>query len=177
MNQSETKISGIQRIFLYRNAYGETAETRGSEREKMKAKTKSRFPPGRIKRIMQLDEEVGKVAAVVPVLVSRAVEIFMQSLLQGSIDETRRLWAEYQHSQAEDSALQPAHSVESVASQASSTVSSTRRSRNSNTAGTGEKKLVIGPYSLQQCIHTNEHFDFLKDLVKDVAAPAQPRTD
>ena len=35
----------------------------------------------RIKKIMQSDEEVGKVAAPVPVIISRALELFTETLL------------------------------------------------------------------------------------------------
>ena len=34
-----------------------------------KKKYNARFPPARIKKIMQADEDVGKVAAVVPVII------------------------------------------------------------------------------------------------------------
>nr|XP_014341994.1 PREDICTED: dr1-associated corepressor-like [Latimeria chalumnae] len=46
-----------------------------------KRKYNSRFPPARIKKMMQTDEEVGKVAAAVPVIISRALESFLKSLL------------------------------------------------------------------------------------------------
>lgn len=36
----------------------------------------------RIKKIMQSDEEVGKVAAAVPVIISRALELFVETLLK-----------------------------------------------------------------------------------------------
>lgn len=50
-----------------------------------KKKYNARFPPARIKKIMQRDEEVGKVAAPVPVIISRALELFVESLIrQGS---------------------------------------------------------------------------------------------
>lgn len=49
-------------------------------------KFKTRFPPARIKKIMQTDEEVGKVAAPVPVIVSKSVELFTEILLQKSGD-------------------------------------------------------------------------------------------
>jgi Histone-like transcription factor (CBF/NF-Y) and archaeal histone len=43
------------------------------------------FPPqGRIKRIMQADEEVGKIAQAVPVIISRTLELFVESLLTKS---------------------------------------------------------------------------------------------
>lgn len=40
-----------------------------------KKKYNSRFPPARIKRIMQADEEVGKVAAVVPVIICKLMSL------------------------------------------------------------------------------------------------------
>ncbi|XP_014679951.1 PREDICTED: dr1-associated corepressor-like [Priapulus caudatus] len=46
-----------------------------------KKKYNARFPPARIKKIMQLDEDVGKVAAPVPVIISRSLELFVESLL------------------------------------------------------------------------------------------------
>ncbi|KAI1295514.1 Dr1-associated corepressor [Halotydeus destructor] len=48
-----------------------------------------RFPPARIKKIMQADEEVGKVAAIVPVIMSKAVEIFVENLLKKASEVTR----------------------------------------------------------------------------------------
>eukprot|EP00118_Oscarella_pearsei_P025973 m.309141 g.309141 ORF g.309141 m.309141 type:complete len:207 (+) comp45595_c0_seq1:27-647(+) len=44
-------------------------------------KYSTRFPPARIKKIMQTDDEVGKVAAGVPVVISKALEIFLHTLL------------------------------------------------------------------------------------------------
>ncbi len=45
----------------------------------------------RIKKIMQTDEEVGKVAAPVPVLISRALELFVEALMKNvsSVVEAR----------------------------------------------------------------------------------------
>ncbi|ELR10408.1 hypothetical protein VC83_00498 [Pseudogymnoascus destructans] len=50
---------------------------------------KTKFPVARIKRIMQADEEVGKVAQVTPVAVSKALELFMISLVTKSASLTR----------------------------------------------------------------------------------------
>jgi histone H3/H4 len=36
----------------------------------------------RIKKIMQIDDDVGKVAAAVPVIISRALELFVETLLK-----------------------------------------------------------------------------------------------
>ncbi|XP_053212072.1 myotubularin-related protein DDB_G0290005-like [Panonychus citri] len=54
-----------------------------------KKKYNCRFPPARIKKIMQADEEVGKVAAVVPLIISRALELFVESLLTESSKITK----------------------------------------------------------------------------------------
>ncbi|XP_041827097.1 dr1-associated corepressor [Melanotaenia boesemani] len=46
-----------------------------------KRKYNVRFPPSRIKKIMQKDTEVGRIAMAVPVIISRALEMFLKSLL------------------------------------------------------------------------------------------------
>ncbi|KAI6376556.1 hypothetical protein MCOR25_002766 [Pyricularia grisea] len=47
---------------------------------------KTRFPTARIKRIMQADEEVGKVAQQTPIAVGKALEMFMVALVSKSHD-------------------------------------------------------------------------------------------
>ncbi|XP_034953726.1 dr1-associated corepressor isoform X3 [Zootoca vivipara] len=54
-----------------------------------KKKYNARFPPARIKKIMQTDEEIGKVAAAVPVIISRALELFLESLLKKACHVTQ----------------------------------------------------------------------------------------
>ncbi|KAI9489104.1 hypothetical protein BDB00DRAFT_845196 [Zychaea mexicana] len=82
----------------------------------MKKKYKTKFPVARIKKIMQLDEDVGKVAQATPVLIckfissarppppfkvsevffllivksAKALELFMQSLIDQACQETRQ---------------------------------------------------------------------------------------
>ncbi|CAH1791858.1 unnamed protein product [Owenia fusiformis] len=46
-----------------------------------KKKYNARFPHARIKKIMQQDEEVGKVAAAVPVIISKSLELFIDALM------------------------------------------------------------------------------------------------
>ncbi|ORX38655.1 histone-fold-containing protein [Kockovaella imperatae] len=47
-----------------------------------KSKSKSsRFPVARIKKIMQMDEEVGKLASATPVMISKSLECFLQSFI------------------------------------------------------------------------------------------------
>ncbi|KAI5849100.1 DNA polymerase-like protein epsilon subunit C [Tricharina praecox] len=50
---------------------------------------KTKFPVARIKRIMQADEDVGKVAQVTPVVVNKALELFMISLCDKASEEAR----------------------------------------------------------------------------------------
>ncbi|KAF2821471.1 histone-fold-containing protein [Ophiobolus disseminans] len=50
---------------------------------------KNHFPVARIKRIMQADDDVGKVAQVTPVVVSKALELFMISLVTKAAVEAK----------------------------------------------------------------------------------------
>ncbi|OAG29676.1 hypothetical protein NEDG_00809 [Nematocida displodere] len=54
-------------------------DTKASE---LKRKTKCRFPIARIKKIMQFDEEVGKVSISAPIVISHAIELFLIDLLK-----------------------------------------------------------------------------------------------
>lgn len=47
---------------------------------------RTKFPTARIKRIMQADEEVGKVAQQTPIAVGKALELFMIQLVTKSAD-------------------------------------------------------------------------------------------
>lgn len=47
---------------------------------------RTKFPTARIKRIMQADEEVGKVAQQTPIAVGKALELFMVQLVRKSAD-------------------------------------------------------------------------------------------
>ena len=54
-----------------------------SRKSTMKNKNKqTRFPVARIKKIMQKDDEVGKVAQATPIVISKALELFMADLVQ-----------------------------------------------------------------------------------------------
>ncbi|PKI83759.1 hypothetical protein MVES1_002515 [Malassezia vespertilionis] len=50
----------------------------------------SKFPIARIKRIMQADEDVGKVAQATPVVISKALELFMQNIVESAVGQTRK---------------------------------------------------------------------------------------
>ncbi|AEO68997.1 uncharacterized protein THITE_2118919 [Thermothielavioides terrestris NRRL 8126] len=51
---------------------------------------KTKFPTARIKRIMQADEEVGKVAQQTPIAVGKALELFMVALVTRSAELARQ---------------------------------------------------------------------------------------
>ncbi|KAH3664382.1 hypothetical protein WICMUC_005767 [Wickerhamomyces mucosus] len=50
---------------------------------------KTHFPAARIKKLMQSDEDIGKVAQATPVVVGRALEFFLASLVEASVEEAR----------------------------------------------------------------------------------------
>ncbi|CAH9100102.1 unnamed protein product [Cuscuta epithymum] len=54
----------------------------------MKKRLDTRFPAARIKKIMQADEDVGKIANAVPLLMSKALELFLQDLCDRTYDIT-----------------------------------------------------------------------------------------
>ncbi|KAK8941812.1 hypothetical protein KSP40_PGU018640 [Platanthera guangdongensis] len=54
----------------------------------MRKKLGTRFPASRIKKIMQADEDVGKIALAVPILVSKALELFLQDLCDRTYEVT-----------------------------------------------------------------------------------------
>ncbi|CDK24294.1 unnamed protein product [Kuraishia capsulata CBS 1993] len=49
-------------------------------------KVRTHFPSARIKKLMQSDEEIGKVAQATPIVVGRALELFLCSLVEKSLD-------------------------------------------------------------------------------------------
>jgi hypothetical protein len=54
-----------------------------------KREIKTRFPVARIKRLMQSDDEIGKVAQATPVVVAKALELFMIALVDESCNQAR----------------------------------------------------------------------------------------
>ncbi|EJW02645.1 hypothetical protein EDEG_02965 [Edhazardia aedis USNM 41457] len=57
------------------------SETNISKTDYDNKKRKSRFPIARIKRIMQSDDEIGKISTTAPVVLSRAIELFIADLI------------------------------------------------------------------------------------------------
>lgn len=70
---------------------------------------KSRFPAARIKKLMQVDEDVGRIAAGVPPLISKCLELFGTELLEKATAAMQR--------QGDGKVLQVAHIKEAVDSE------------------------------------------------------------
>lgn len=51
---------------------------------------KTHFPSARVKKLMQSDEDIGKVAQATPLVVGRAVELFMCTLVEKALEESRK---------------------------------------------------------------------------------------
>jgi hypothetical protein len=98
-------------------------------------KYRTKFPRARLKKIMQTDEDIGKLSASVPVMVSKALELFLQSLIDGTCAETTKCSGDLLES---------------------GTVS----------------HIVCEPYHLKKAIEASDKFDFLRDLVADIADTA-----
>jgi len=75
----------------------------------MKNKNKTtKFPVARIKRIMQKDEEVGKVAQATPIVISKALELFLAML----VDEASKVTIQRGSKKVEPYHLK--HAIETV---------------------------------------------------------------
>ncbi|RYP67630.1 hypothetical protein DL769_005701 [Monosporascus sp. CRB-8-3] len=66
-----------------------SAQVVAKQPEVMPSPVKTKFPTARIKRIMQADEEVGKVAQQTPIAVGKALELFMVQLVTKSAEVAR----------------------------------------------------------------------------------------
>ncbi|KAI9812666.1 MAG: hypothetical protein M1826_002788 [Phylliscum demangeonii] len=72
-----------------RRKAGKNAAAAAAPPAKKESEIKTKFPVARIKRIMQADEDVGKVSQVTPIAVAKALELFMVSLVSRSAEEAR----------------------------------------------------------------------------------------
>ncbi|KAF9763096.1 Dr1-associated corepressor [Nosema granulosis] len=54
-----------------------------------KKKKTTVFPVSRLKKIMQANENVGKISASVPVVASRAVELFLKEFVENCVEEMK----------------------------------------------------------------------------------------
>lgn len=54
-------------------------------------KIKTHFPPAKVKKIMQTDEDIGKVSQATPVIAGRSLEFFIALLVKRSSDVARQI--------------------------------------------------------------------------------------
>ncbi|AFN84117.1 class 2 transcription repressor NC2 subunit [Encephalitozoon romaleae SJ-2008] len=59
-------------------------------RQESQKKKLTRFPISRLKRIMQLNEDIGKIGASVPVVASKAIEMFLTEIVELTLKEARK---------------------------------------------------------------------------------------
>lgn len=117
----------------------------------VKRSAQCKFPVARIKKIMQADEDVGKVAQATPVLICKSLPAFINPS-----------WGYLLTYVA--SGNRAAKALELfMASIVEETVKETR--------SRGAKKMT--PYHVKRTVHTNETFDFLKDIVAKVPDPVE----
>ncbi|KIJ47902.1 hypothetical protein M422DRAFT_163286 [Sphaerobolus stellatus SS14] len=64
------------------------ADVKASKKRPAKSKH-TKFPVARIKKIMQKDDEVGKVAQATPVVISKALELFLSNVVEEAHKVTR----------------------------------------------------------------------------------------
>ncbi|KAG0667077.1 H2A super protein [Monosporozyma unispora] len=69
-------------------------QQQNDENEKMQevfSRIKTHFPPAKIKKIMQTDDDIGKVSQATPVIAGRSLEFFMAMLVQQSGEMARSM--------------------------------------------------------------------------------------
>ncbi|AOA62268.1 NC2 transcription regulator complex subunit [Komagataella phaffii CBS 7435] len=82
------------------------SEEDSQELEETFNRIKTHFPSARIKKLMQSDDDIGKVAQATPVVVGRALELFLCSLVDKSLEVAR---------ESGSRRIQPAHLRKAVA--------------------------------------------------------------
>ncbi|CCF56543.1 hypothetical protein KAFR_0B02450 [Kazachstania africana CBS 2517] len=63
----------------------------GEELKDVFDRIRTHFPPAKIKKIMQTDEDIGKVSQATPVIAGRSLEFFMTMLVKKSGDVARNM--------------------------------------------------------------------------------------
>ncbi|KAI7230254.1 hypothetical protein KC330_g7059 [Hortaea werneckii] len=110
------------------------------------------FPVARIKRIMQADEDVGKVAQVTPHVVSRALELFMIKLISASAMQARGGGSSNNN-----------NNPPSIKSEGSSGAAGSGAAA---TANKGPKRILA--QHMKKAIQADETLDFLADIAEKV---------
>jgi hypothetical protein len=118
------------------------------------------FPVARIKRLMQADEDIGKVAQVTPTVVSRALELFMIKLISASAMQAR----------GGAIAAPTAAALGEAKAGAAGTPAAAPPS------GSGPKRILV--QHLKKAVLADETFDFLREIVDKVPdAPAKGKRE
>jgi hypothetical protein len=114
------------------------------------------FPVARIKRLMQADEDIGKVAQVTPTVVSRALELFMIKLISASAMQAR-------------GGATAAAAVGGANAGAAGTPAAPP-------SGSGPKRILV--QHLKKAVLADDTFDFLREIVDKVPdAPAKGKRE
>lgn len=108
---------------------------------------------------MQTNEDVGKVAQATPVVVSKALEMFMQSIVDETVRQARDKGSRKLTSQHLYVALSAFYSLRTC----------------NQPLAYDRSWLTLSPYR-KRAIHENETFDFLKDIVAGVADATEERS-
>ncbi|CCC66932.1 hypothetical protein NCAS_0A03740 [Naumovozyma castellii] len=70
--------------------YETTTEAPNEELKEVFDRLKTHFPPAKVKKIMQTDDDIGKVSQATPVIAGRALEFFIALLVKKSGDVARK---------------------------------------------------------------------------------------
>jgi hypothetical protein len=117
------------------------------------------FPVARIKRLMQADEDIGKVAQVTPTVVSRALELFMIKLISASAMQAR----------GGATATAAAAALGGAKAGAAGTPAAPPSS-------SGPKRILV--QHLKKAVLADDTFDFLREIVDKVPdAPAKGKRE
>lgn len=81
-----TEVEGVLRNEMTNNIKAETDSTDFPGLAGYR-QMKTHFPSARVKKLLQSDEDIGKVAQATPLVVGRAVELFMCALVEKSLQE------------------------------------------------------------------------------------------
>lgn len=79
----------VEESTVIKNENGENTSSSFAGLEGYK-QMKTHFPSARVKKLMQSDEDVGKVAQATPLVVGRAVELFMCALVEKALEESKK---------------------------------------------------------------------------------------
>ncbi|OCB87603.1 histone-fold-containing protein [Sanghuangporus baumii] len=120
----------------------------------------TKFPVARIKKIMQKDEEVGKVAQATPVVISKALELFLGML----VDEAAKVTLERNSKRVESYHLDSvAKALELFLGMLVDEAAKVTLERNSKR---------VESYHLKHAIDRTDMLDFLKEIVDGVPDPS-----